>query len=75
MSVGSKQNPIRRYRVQTSNTKVDMTSPFSFFGMSTQSANDMFGLAKFCTEYGVVSDNVTLSEDDVLFDDWHVLKI
>ena len=60
---GPKPNPIRRYRVQISSTKVDLTSPSRFFGMATQSANDHFGLAKCCTRYGTVSDNVTLSED------------
>ena len=31
-----------------------------------------FGLSKCCAKYGAVSDSVTLSEDDVEFDDWHL---
>ena len=70
---GSKQDPIRRYRVQTDRTKGSLTSSSRFFGMSTESATDIFGLARYCARYGAVSHNVTLSEDDAEFEDWHVL--
>ena len=41
----SKENPIRRYRIESHNNGEDLSTPSRFFGMSKESALDMFGLA------------------------------
>ena len=58
---GSQHHRICRYRVKSTNKKVDMADP-SF----------CLGCRKCCAKYGAVSDSATLSEDDVEFDDWHL---
>ena len=69
----SKEHPIRRSRVQRQTMTKGVSSPFCFFGMSKESAVDMFGLATCCTKYGTVGENVRMTEDDEEFDDWYLL--
>ena len=69
----SKENPIRRYRIENNNNRKDVSTPSRFFGMSKESALDISGLARLCTRYVTDSDNVIFTEDDEEIDDWHLL--
>ena len=69
----SKENPIRRYRVDRNMNGTTKSTPSCFFGMSMDIAFYIFGLVKLCARYGAASDNVMLKEDDEAFDDWHLL--